>query len=117
MGEEIELQTMDDVKTIDFMRTTTQAINDTIGTQADVISNISDNLDVITEAVITTPTVSSDINLTEVNEKLDNLDTTIVETQTQDILSLVNNQQEQINNIQNDIISINDKLDAILNKM
>jgi len=117
MGEEIELQTMDDVKTIDFMRTTTQAINDTIGTQSDIINNISDNLDVITEAVITAPTVSSDISLTEVNEKLDNLDTTVVETQTQDILSLVNSQQEQINNIQNDIISINEKLDAILDKM
>jgi phosphoglycerate-specific signal transduction histidine kinase len=117
MAEEIELQTMNDVRTIDYMRTTNQAIDETISTQSEIINNISDNLDTITEAVISNPTVSTDIDLSEVHEKLDNIDTSVVETQTQDILSIVNNQQEQINDIKNDITSINDKLDAILNKL
>lgn len=117
MAEEVILQTMDDVKNIDFMRTTTQKIDNTIGAQADIINNISDNLDVITEVVTSTPSTSTNIDLSEVNEKLDTIDTSIVETQTQDILSIVNDQQEQINDIKENINSINDKLDAILNKI
>lgn len=118
MGEEIELQTMHDVKNIDFMKTTTEKIDETINTQSDVINNISDNLDIITEAVTSSSlSTSNDIDLTEVNEKLDTLDTDTVETHTQDILSIVNAQQTQIDNIENDITSINDKLDAILDKL
>lgn len=117
MAEEVILQTMDDVKNIDFMRTTTQKIDDTIGTQADVINNISDNLDVIAEVVASNPDISTTVDLSEVNEKLDTIDTSIVETQTQDILSIVNDQQEQINDIKENINSINDKLDTILEKI
>ena len=98
MAEEVILQTMDDVKNIDFMRTTTQKIDDTIGTQADVINNISDNLDVIAEVVISNPDISTTVDLSEV-------------------LSIVNDQQEQINDIKENINSINDKLDTILEKI
>ena len=95
MAEEIELQTSDDLKTIDYMRTTNQAINSTISEQQNTINNISDNLDVIADAV-TSPTTSN-IDLSEVTDMIDNIDTAIVENNTQDILSIVNQQQEQIN--------------------
>ena len=55
-------------------------------------------------------------NNVDVNEIIDAIDTTVVEAQTQDILALINNQQEQINNIESVINEINEKLDAIIDK-
>ena len=69
---------------------------DTISTQLNDITNVISDIQ------------SPEVDLTEVVDKIDELDTTIVTTQTADILEQLNGQQERINNIE-------DKLDRILN--
>lgn len=117
MEEEIIVQTADDVATIDYRMKT----NDMVSQQAEEmqanIDMIAEQLDVIIDN--TNNTVSSvsseyietgDIDLSEVTDLIENIDTTLVEANTQDILVKLNNQQEQINNI-------NEKLDLILDKL
>ena len=111
MAEEFEIQTTSDLKTIDYMRVNNQIINNSLNEQIDTINTISDNLDILTESI------SADVNLSEINNKIDNINTEVVEEQTQDILVIVNNQQAQIDEIKNDMNSINDKLDRILEKI
>ena len=111
--EEIVIQTADEVAQIDYRRLT----NDMITAQTDEIQenieNISQQLDTIidnTNSNIYTPPISSDIDLSNVTELLEDIDTTIVESNTQDIIVRLNQQQEQINDI-------NNKLDLILSKL
>ena len=54
--------------------------------------------------------ISSDIDLSNVTNLIEDIDTTIVEANTQDILIKLGQQQEQINDI-------NNKLDLILSKL
>ena len=54
--------------------------------------------------------ISSDIDLSNVTDLIEDIDTTIVEANTQDILIKLGQQQEQINDI-------NNKLDLILSKL
>lgn len=111
--EEIIVQTADEVAQIDYRRLT----NDIITAQTDEIqnniNNISDQLDVIIDNTnsntYNTP-ISSDIDLSNVTDLIENIDTTIVEVNTQDILVKLGQQQEQINDI-------NNKLDLILSKL
>ena len=115
MQEEIIVQTADEVANIDYMRNT----NDIINKQTNEIQN---NMDIITEQLETiidntnTATISDvdvssiDVDLSEVTDLIDSIDTTMVEANTQDILIELNNQKKQINDI-------NDKLDLILEKL
>lgn len=104
--EIIEVQTLTEVQQIDerreIMNTIDTQINKQIGgleTINDQLTSISNNIDNIS---------TGDTDLTEINEKLDNIDTTMISVQTQDILETVANQQNQIN-------SIEEKIDTILN--
>lgn len=106
--EEIEIQTYAEVQQIDNARETNQLLNnqteihnenmDIISTQ---LNNISDTLDNVQ---------LSDVDLSEVTDKINEIDTTIISTQNQDILETLSNQQDQIN-------SIEDKLNIILEKL
>lgn len=116
MVEEIEIQTVNDVKTIDYMRTTNDIINTTIEEQTTQTEIISEQLDNI-QSSINNIEVTSDVDLNEVVDKIDNIDTTVIEAQAQDILSVVNQQQEQIDNMRETINNINDKLNQILEKI
>lgn len=111
--EEIIIQTADEVAQVDYRRLT----NDMITTQTDKIQdnieNISQQLDVVidnTNSSTYNAPVSSDIDLSNITELVEDIDTTIVESNTQDILVKMNKQQEQINDI-------NNKLDLILSKL
>ena len=111
--EEIIVQTADEVAQIDYRRLT----NDTITAQTDEIqnniNNISEQLDVIidnTNSNTYDMPISSDIDLSNVTNLIEDIDTTIVEANTQDILIKLGQQQEQINDI-------NNKLDLILSKL
>lgn len=111
MEEEVIIQTGDEVSKIDYMRTT----NDIIAKQTDEmqtnIDTISEQLNIIIENTSSvTPTTSPNINLSEVTELIENIDTIPIESNTQDILVKINDQQQQIN-------SINEKLDLILSKL
>ena len=116
MVEEIEIQTVNDVKTIDYMRTTNDIINTTIEEQTTQTEIISEQLDNI-QSSINNIEVTSDVDLNEVVDKIDNIDTTVIEAHAQDILSVVNQQQEQIDNMRETINNINDKLNQILEKI
>lgn len=121
MAEEIQIQTVDEVKNIDYMKNTNEVINNQINEQIDGLSALSDTLDSVntTLNLISDNTINTDTstNLSEVVESIDNIDTTIIEAQTQDILSIINNQQEQINNIESSVNEINEKINEILDGM
>lgn len=111
--EEIIVQTADEVAQIDYKRLT----NDIITAQTDEIqnniNNISEQLDVIidnTNSNTYDMPIPSDIDLSNVTGLIEDIDTTIVEANTQDILIKLGQQQEQINDI-------NNKLDLILSKL
>ncbi|MBO5476306.1 MAG: hypothetical protein J6A15_00945 [Clostridia bacterium] len=105
MAEEIEIQTVDDVKTIDYMRETNNKINAQIEEQIGNITDISDTLDAVNNTLQSID-ISNTVDLSEVTESINSIDTTVVEAQTQDILTIVNNQQTQIDSMQSDIQEI-----------
>lgn len=107
MAEEIEIQTVDDVKTIDYMRDTNNKINTQIEEQIGNITDISDTLDAVHNTLQSIDiSTNNTVDLSEITESINSIDTTVVEAQTQDILTIVNNQQTQINNMQSDIQEI-----------
>ena len=119
MAEEIQIQTADEVKNIDYMRTTNEIISNQIdnqlnslGTLSDALDSVNNTLNLINDSAIETP-----VDLTEVAESIDNIDTTVIEAQTQDILSTINSQQQQIDNIESNINEINDKINQLLEKI
>ena len=113
MAEEIEIQTAADVKVIDYMRNNNQIIEQTITEQTNQVNNISDALTNIQDSLDS----QAQVDLSEVTELIENIDNTVVEVQTQDILTIVNNQQTEINNIKSNVDEINNKLDQILDKL
>lgn len=105
MAQEIQIQTVDEVKTIDYMKNTNQIINNQIEEQAQNINDLSDTLDVMNDT-LSSMVVSDNVDLSELTESINSIDTTVVEAQTQDILTIVNNQQTQINSIKEDVQEI-----------
>ena len=105
MAQEIQIQTVDEVKTIDYMKNTNQIINNQIEEQAQNINDLSDTLDVMNDT-LSSIVVSDNVDLSELTESINSIDTTVVEAQTQDILTIVNNQQTQINSIKEDVQEI-----------
>lgn len=97
--EEIIVQTSEEVNIIDYMKETNNIINNEIQTAQDNMNTISEQLSYIQDNI--TPTIN--------NEPIE-VDTSIMEAHTQDILLTINQQQEQIN-------SIEEKIDLILNKL
>lgn len=110
MKEEVIVQTADEVGSIDYMRKT----NNIIDAQTEEIQNnmdiVSEKLDVILSNTLTTPTTNTDVDLSEVTSLIENIDTTVVESNTQDILVKINKQQQEIDDIK-------EKLDLILSKL
>lgn len=84
----------------------------------DVIEQTVPNNDVIDSSYITQQisnlenSINSldNINLNEISDKIDNIDTNIIEAQIENILIKIQSQQKQINNIE-------EKLDIIINKI
>lgn len=97
--EEIIVQTADEVNIIDYMKDTNNVINNELQTAQENMEIITEQLSYIQDN-ITTPTSIEPTNI----------DTGVIEVHTQNILSTVNQQQEQIDNIE-------EKLDLILNRL
>lgn len=111
--EEIIVQTADEVAQIDYKRFT----NDIITNQSNEIKNdivtISEQLDTIIDNTTSNTyntSISSDIDLSNITESIEKIDTTVMESNTQDILIKIRQQQDQIDDI-------NNKLDLILSKL
>lgn len=107
MEEEIEIQDITEVQQIDSRREMAEALDNQIKEQTNNLDIISQQLDYISSTV---DNITPDVDLTEVTDKIDELDTNIITTQNQDILETLNNQQIQIN-------SIEEKLNTILEKI
>lgn len=105
MEDYFEVQTAAEVSEIDFKRITQDNIVAQTQVQEQIITNISDKIDSIEENIIT-----PEVDLTEVTDMLADIDTNLISAQNQDIIDIVQEQQEQINDI-------NQKLDLILNKL
>lgn len=119
MSEEIQIQTVDEVKSIDYMKTTNEIISNQIDNQINNLEVLSDTLNNVNNTLnlINDSTTESPVGLTEVVESIDNIDTTIIEAQTQDILTLINSQQQQIDSIESNMNEINEKINQILSKI
>lgn len=106
--EQIEIQTYAEVQQIDNARKTKQILDNQVETQIESMDIINNQLDNIVSTLDNVQV--SDIDLTEVTDKIDEIDTTIISTQNQDILETLSNQQDQIN-------SIEEKVNIILQKL
>lgn len=109
--EEVIVQTIDEVANIDFAKETNNLINNQTNDLQGSIDSVSTQLENIENAILDnniTPTAS--VDLSEVTTLIEDIDTTVIEAKTQDVLNLVFQQQEQINRIE-------EKLDTILEKM
>ena len=106
--EQIEIQTYAEVQQIDNARETNQLLNNQAEMHIENMNIISDQLNNISDAIDNAQT--SNIDLTEVTNKIDEIDTTTITTQNEDILETLSNQQDQIN-------SIEEKINIILQKI
>lgn len=119
MEEMIEVQTVAEVQQIDEKKALAEALDTQINEQTNHMEIISDQLSSISDTMSTIE--FGNVDLTEVTDKLDELDTAMLTTQNQDILETVITQQNQVNNIeqalikqQNQINSIEETLNSIL---
>lgn len=113
MTEEIEIQTVNDVRNIDYMRANNEFVEQTITEQMNQTNAISETLNTIQDTI----TNQTQVDLSEVTDMIENIDTTVVEMQTQDILDTISKQQNQIDEMQSSIDDIHDKLNQILEKL
>lgn len=102
MADYFETQTAAEVNEIDFKRITQDNIELQNQIQEQIITNIGNKIDNISE--------NTEVDLTEVTDMLADIDTNIISAQNQDIINIIQQQQSQIN-------SMEEKLDMILNKL
>ena len=72
--------------------------------------NASEVADCVVNQIYDTISSDNNVDLSNIEEKIDNIDTGILQAQIQDVIIQLNTQQEQIN-------SIDDKLNTILSKI
>ena len=108
MNEEIEVQNYNEVQQIDNRRIINDTIHEQIKEQTNNMETINQQLQDISSTI--NDIQPNNINLSEVTDKIDELDTNMISIQNQDILETLTNQQNQIN-------SIEEKLNIILNKI
>ena len=104
---------IDEVANIDFAKETNNLINNQTNDLQGSIDSVSTQLENIENAILDSniiPNNTASVDLSEVTTLIEDIDTTVVEAKTQDVLNLVFQQQEQINRIE-------EKLDTILDKM
>lgn len=111
VNEFIEVQTYAEVQQIDSRKEMANVLNNQVSTQTDAMNTINDQLESISSTI--DDIQIGDLDLTEVTDKLDEIDTTMITTQNQDIIETLNEQQSQINSIENKINTILDKLNEM----
>lgn len=116
VNEYIEIQDYAEVQQIDNRREIKEMVNDQIIEQTSNIENINNHLENISSALDNT-SITGNIDLTEVTDKIDEIDTTIITAQTGDILLTVQEQREEIENLKKQNNTLEEKLDLILNKL
>ena len=107
MADFFEVQTETQVRAIESKKMIQDSINEIINND---IIDTSEVADKVVNQLSNMNTNTTDIDISNLEEKIDNISTGIIEAQTQDILIQFNKQQEQIN-------SIEEKINIILEKM
>lgn len=116
VNEYIEIQDYTEVQQIDNRKEIKEMVNNQIIEQTSNIENINNHLENISSALDNT-SMTGNIDLTEVTDKIDEIDTTIITAQTGDILLTVQEQREEIENLKKQNNTLEEKLDLILNKL
>ena len=116
VNEYIEVQTYAEVQQIDNRKEIKDTVNNQIAEQSTNIENINNHLESISNALDNTP-IGGSIDLTEITDKIDEIDTTVITAQTGDILLTVQEQQEQIESLKEQNNTLENKLDLILSKL
>ena len=101
--EEVIIQSADETTTIDYMKETTDLLNNQSDIHQKNMNDISEQLDVIQDTIINT-NINANIDTSIVDNIADNIDTSVIEAHTEDILTL-------ILEIKNDIKEIKNKLE------
>lgn len=98
MQEEFSVQMANEVQNIDYRKSIQDTLQQQQDSQAKIVTQIGDKIDNIAEA-INTP----EVDLTEVTDMLNELDTNTIVAQNEDIIMLVQEQQDAINTIESKI--------------
>ena len=109
--EFIEIQTAAEVHQIDEKRQLAETLDNQVVKQASNMKAINNQLSSISTTIDNIQV--GEVDFTEVTDKLDELDTTMITTQNQDILETLGNQQNQINTIEEKVNIILQKLDEM----
>lgn len=112
--EEIVIQTANEVSNIDYARETNNLIAQQQSETQSNMEVISNQLVSIKDAIVNnggSGDTTSNTNLSEVTSLIENIDTTVVESQNQDILDILDSQQAQLDDIKEKINLIVSKLE------
>ena len=99
MEEEFSVQMADEVQGVDYRRGIQESLNQQQNAQIEIVNQIGDKIDNIADSI--TP----EVDLTEVTDMLNELDTNTLAAQNEDIIMIVQEQQDVIN-------ALDAKLDA-----
>lgn len=113
MIEEIEIQTINEVAQIDHRKSIQNQINEQAIVQDDNMNQINDKLDTI----INTSPVTTDVDLTEVTDMIASIDTDIIAAQNESMIEITQEQTDKIDNLENRLNNLEEKIDLILEKM
>lgn len=108
MADSFEIQSEAQARTIENRKIMQESFENIATNISNV--NTSEVADQVVNQLYDTINLDNNIDLTNIEEKIDNIDTEILQAQIQDVIIQLNTQQEQIN-------SIDDKLNAILDKI
>ena len=109
--EIIEVQTIAEVHQIDERRQMAETLDDQVIEQTNNMEMINEQLSSISTTIDNIQI--GEVDLTEVTDKIDELDTAMITTQNQDILETLASQQDQINIIEEKVNIILQKLDEM----
>ena len=111
--EEIIVQTIDEVANIDFAKETNNLINNQTNDLQGSIDSVSTQLENIENAILDSnimPNNTASVDLSEVTTLIEDIDTTVVEAKTQDVLNIVLKKKKKKKRIEK---KINNKLEKI----
>lgn len=108
MADSFEIQSEAQARTVENRKIMQESFESIASNISNV--NTSEVADQVVNQLYDTINLDNSIDLTNIEEKIDNIDTEILQAQIQDVIIQLNTQQERIN-------SIDDKLNAILDKM
>lgn len=110
MVDSFEIQSEAQARTIENRKIMQESFKNIANNINDV--NASEVANCVVNQLSDTIDLNNNIDLTNIEEKIDNIDTEILQAQIQDIMIQLSTQQEQINSIDNKLNAILDKISS-----